>query len=69
MALAIPGGAPGYDDDKKFGNFIPHMTARTSQRLRNHTRQGPKVKPWAQITLNFEFSEVFAPRRGRILGF
>src|SRR5580692_6713230 len=25
MALAIPGGAPGYDDDKQFGNFITHM--------------------------------------------
>jgi hypothetical protein len=37
MALAIPGGAPGYDDDKQFGNFIAHTTARTSQRLREHT--------------------------------
>ena len=44
MALAIPGGAPGYDDDKEFGNFITHMTARTSQRLRKHTRQTLKVK-------------------------
>src|SRR6266700_4455255 len=34
MALAIPGGAPGYDDDKEFGNYITHLTARTSQRLR-----------------------------------
>jgi hypothetical protein len=34
MALAIPGGAPGYDDDKQFGNFIAHIAARTSQRLR-----------------------------------
>src|SRR6202043_3817175 len=34
MALAIPGGAPGYDDDKEFGNFITHIGARTSQRLR-----------------------------------
>src|SRR5437762_2758263 len=44
MALAIPGGAPGYDDDKEFGNFITHMTARTSRRLRKHSRQTLKVK-------------------------
>src|SRR3954469_11021446 len=34
MASAIPGGAPGYNDDKQFGNFITHLTVRTSQRLR-----------------------------------
>src|SRR5260370_16968482 len=44
MALAIPGGAPGYDDDKQFGNFIAHITARTSQRLREHSGEPPKVK-------------------------
>jgi hypothetical protein len=44
MALAIPGGAPGYDDDKEFGNFITHMTTRTSQRLREHSGQTTKVK-------------------------
>ena len=44
MALAIPGGAPGYDDDKELGNFITHMTARTSRRLRKHSRQTLKVK-------------------------
>ena len=44
MALAIPGGAPGYDGNKQFGNFITHMTARTSQRLRGYSRPTPKVK-------------------------
>jgi hypothetical protein len=34
MTSAIPGGAPGYDDDKQFGNFITHLTSQTSQRLR-----------------------------------
>jgi hypothetical protein len=34
MASASPGGAPGYDENKKFGNFIAHFVARTSQRLR-----------------------------------
>jgi hypothetical protein len=44
MALAIPGGAPGYDYDKEFGNNITHLAARTSQRLRVYIRQTPKVK-------------------------
>src|SRR3954451_24186101 len=44
MALAIPGGAPGYDDDKQFGNFITHLAARASQRLRDHSVQTPYVK-------------------------
>jgi hypothetical protein len=42
--LAIPGGAPGYDDDKEFGNFITHIAAQTSQRLREDTSQAAKVK-------------------------
>jgi hypothetical protein len=25
MALAIPGGVPGYDDDKQLGNNIAHV--------------------------------------------
>ena len=49
MALAIPGGAPGYDDDKQFGNFITHMTARTSQRLREPYR--PNLKSQGKATL------------------
>src|ERR1700735_1283909 len=44
MASAIPGGAPGYDDDKEFGNFITHSAARTSQRLREHSDRPRKVK-------------------------
>ena len=34
MASATPGGAPGYDYDKEFGNNIAHLAAQTSQRLR-----------------------------------
>src|SRR5665213_668434 len=34
MALAIPGGAPGCDYDKEFGNNITHFAAQTSRRLR-----------------------------------
>jgi len=62
--LAIPGGAPGYDDDKQFGNFITHVTALASQRLREHTAQSLKVNPRAEITLNFEFTRVPSVRRG-----
>ena len=61
--LAIPGGAPGYDDDKQFGNFITHVTALASQRLREHTAQSSKVKPRAEITLSFESSRVPSVRR------
>jgi DNA-binding protein Fis len=34
MASATPGGAPGYDDDKEFGNNVTHLIVQTSQRLR-----------------------------------
>jgi hypothetical protein len=44
MASAIPGGAPGYDDDKQFGNFVTHFAADTSQRLRDHSVKTPDVK-------------------------
>jgi len=44
MASATPGGAPGYDYDKEFGNNIAHSTSRTSQRLRGYTAQSPEVK-------------------------
>src|ERR1043165_8059361 len=44
MASATPGGAPGYDYDKEFGNNVAHSTAQTSQRLRGYTAQSPEVK-------------------------
>jgi hypothetical protein len=44
MALAIPGGAPGYDDDKKFGNFITHMPLELPKGCANHSGQTPDVK-------------------------
>ena len=44
MASAVPGGAPGYDDDKQFGNFITHMPALASRRLRKHIDPPRKVK-------------------------
>src|SRR4030088_2344463 len=53
MALAIPGGAPGYDDGKQFGNYITHMTARTSQRLREPYR--PNLKSQGKATLGAIF--------------
>src|SRR5581483_9508795 len=41
---ATPGGAPGYDGNKEFGNNIAHRRALTSQRLREHSDQARKVK-------------------------
>src|SRR5581483_1705778 len=41
---ATPGDAPGYDDDKEFGNNITHLTVQTSQRLRIHSLRCPNVK-------------------------
>jgi hypothetical protein len=35
MASASPGGAPGYDKNKKLGNFVAHFIVTASQRLRN----------------------------------
>ena len=42
--LAIPGGAPGYDDDKEFGNFITHLTARLPKGCAEHSARSRKVK-------------------------
>src|SRR6185312_4107377 len=68
MASATPGGALGYDYDKKFGNNIAHSTARTSQRLRGYTARSPEVKG---RTLSARFEQcngVPAVRRGGICG-
>ena len=63
MASAIPGGAPGYDDDKELGNFITHMIAHTSRRLRKHSRQTLKVKARGNEALDLELSGVPDVRR------
>jgi hypothetical protein len=39
MASAIPGGAPGYDDNKKFGNFIAHCRLGLPKGCAIHTAQ------------------------------
>jgi hypothetical protein len=44
MTSAIPGGAPGYDDDKELGNNVAHATHEASRRLREHSRQSADVK-------------------------
>jgi hypothetical protein len=44
MTLAIPGGAPGYDDDKQFGNFITHMPFVLPKGCAKHNAQTGKVK-------------------------
>src|SRR5437762_8330039 len=65
MALAIPGGAPGYDDDKQLGNFITHIPALTSQRLREHSVQTPDVKAERHEAQDSDFSGLYGVRRGR----
>src|SRR5262249_54596362 len=47
MASATRGDAPGYDDDKEFGNNIAHLPAQASQRLREHSHPAPNVKAMA----------------------
>src|SRR5689334_25370769 len=42
--LAIPGGVPGYDGDKEFGNNVAHGRHSASQRLREHSDQSLDVK-------------------------
>src|SRR5215210_8619226 len=64
MASAIPGGVPGYDDDK-LGNFITHMPAQTSQRLRDHSVQTPDVKGRRHEASDSQFSWLSDVRRGR----
>jgi hypothetical protein len=44
MTSAIPGGAPGYDDDKDFGNNITHGSGRFPKGCANHSDQGLNVK-------------------------
>src|SRR6266851_7865842 len=66
MASAIPGGAPGYDDDKELGNFITHMTAQTSRRLRKHSCQTLKVNARRHEALDLELSGVPDVRREQI---
>src|SRR3954468_16337172 len=65
MALAIPGGAPGYDDDKQLGNFITHIPALTSQRLREHSVQTPDVKAERHKAQDSDFNVLCGVRRGR----
>jgi hypothetical protein len=44
MASAIPGGAPGYDDDKEFGNIVTHIAAGILEGCANHSGEPWNVK-------------------------
>ena len=63
MASATPGGAPGYDYDKEFGNNITHSRVHTCQRLRGYTAQSPKVKGRTPIARLRQLSGVPGVRR------
>src|SRR5215207_4162429 len=67
MASATPGGAPGYDYDKEFGNNITHLAARTSQRLRGYTAQPLEVKGRTPLARFSQCNRVPAVRRVGIL--
>jgi hypothetical protein len=41
MALAIPGGVPGYDDDKEFGNNVSHVVAQLPKGCANIAAKRP----------------------------
>src|SRR5215469_15084994 len=62
---ATPGDAPGYDGDKEFGNNIAHLTAKTSQRLREHSHGGPNVKALDVQRVFGHLSGLHAARRVR----
>src|SRR5947208_13183192 len=51
--LATPGGVPGYDGDKEFGNNITHGGGSASQRLREHSGQSPDVKAMRPFPRDF----------------
>src|SRR5215217_1913678 len=68
MASATPGGAPGYDYDKEFGNNLAHLKARTSQRLRGYTARSPEVKGGTRLARFWQCNRVPAVRRGGICG-
>jgi hypothetical protein len=40
-ALAIPGGVPGYDDDKEFGNNVSHVVAQLPKGCANIAAKRP----------------------------
>jgi hypothetical protein len=48
--LAIPGGAPGYDDNKKFGNNIPHLGVQLPKGCATYTALPRNVKAKAGRT-------------------
>jgi hypothetical protein len=44
ITSAIPGGAPGYYDDKEFGNFITHTALKFPKGCAGYTCRTPNVK-------------------------
>ena len=69
MASATPGGAPGYDYDKEFGDNVAHSRSRTSQRLRGYTARSPEVKGRTPFVRFWQCNRVPAIRRVGILRF
>src|SRR3954447_9314709 len=50
MASAIPGGAPGYHDDKEFGNFVTHGPCLLPKGCADHSLGPRNVKRSRQLS-------------------
>src|SRR4249920_569124 len=65
MASATRGDAPGYDDDKEFGNNIAHLLAQASKGCANIATR-PRMSRQGRIPRDFrEISGLQAVRRVR----
>src|SRR6266576_1732690 len=69
MALAIPGGAPGYDEDKHFGNNITHASVRLPKDCANIAARRPMSRDRRRLPRFCQHSGVPAFRRARICNF
>jgi hypothetical protein len=69
MALAIPGGVPGYDEDKEFGNNITHVSAQLPKGCATIAARRPMSRECHRLPRFCQLSGVPAIRRGRICNF
>jgi hypothetical protein len=64
MASAIPGGAPGYDDDKQFGNFITHMATELPKGCANIAANPGKSREGHTKRFIHSLAGFFSPGEG-----
>jgi hypothetical protein len=63
MTSAIPGGAPGYHDDKDFGNNIAHWIDKLPKGCADHSGQGSNVKAAHVICVFLQLSGLHGEAR------